>query len=267
MAFTYIMSEGAKTTPSVEAIGYTKDIDSSSFGPGLRKSYTIHFNIKGLGYFNGKPVKAGQGFLVYDGAYAHHYADKSDPWELVWITLSGEDASKELFLQYNTNKNGIFNFHSSVYLRELAKKICDIHSITADSLYMLNLFLQIHLNCMDYFDGATLKRDREIYLNSAVKYIKGNIHRNLKVEELTGLIGITQPYLYKLFMEKFKMSPKQYILKLKLTTAKELLLKSNMTITEIANSVGFSDVLSFSKFFSQKENLSPSAYRLNKKVP
>lgn len=266
MGFNIIIPEGAKTTPAVEAIGYTKDIENSSFGPGLRKGYTIHFNIKGLGYFNGKPVKAGQGFLVFDGAYAHHYTDKSDPWELVWITLSDEEVSKQLFLQYNTNKKtGIFDFHSSVYLRELVKKICEARFIAADSLYMLNLFLQIHFNCMDYSTDTLLHRDSEIYLNSAVKYIKSNIHRNLKVEELTDLIGITQPYLYKLFMEKFKYSPKQYILKLKLDTAKELLLKSNMTITEIANSVGFPDVLAFSKFFSQKENLSPSAYRLNKK--
>ena len=43
--------------------------------------------------------------------------------------------------------------------------------------------------------------------------------------------------------------------------AKELLIETNMSITEIANSVGYSDVLAFSKALSSRENMSPQKYR------
>lgn len=262
MAYTHIISNGIKTVPYVECIGFTKDIIHSSFGPGRRKSYTIHFNLKGSGYFNGTPVNAGQGFLVYDGAYAHHYANKADPWELFWITLADDEISKQIFLQYNVNKKtNIFNFHSSVYVKEVAKKICEEKSVGIDSLKLLDMFLQIHHNCMEYSNTLQPKSTPELYVKSATKYIKTNLHHNVTVNELVEKIGITQPYLYKLFKEKFGISPKEYILKTKLDTAKSLLLTTNMSITEIANSVGFLDVLTFSRFFSSKEKLSPTLFR------
>ena len=47
--------------------------------------------------------------------------------------------------------------------------------------------------------------------------------------------------------------------------AKKLLTETDMSITEIANSVGYSDALAFSKAFSSKEKLSPQKYRMLKK--
>ncbi|MBQ9968855.1 MAG: helix-turn-helix transcriptional regulator [Oscillospiraceae bacterium] len=83
----------------------------------------------------------------------------------------------------------------------------------------------------------------------------------MTVAELTGFLGISQPYLFKLFKARFGLSPKQYLAEQKLHRAKTLLRQSDMTVTHIANSVGFSDVLAFSRFFTNKEGISPQKYR------
>lgn len=57
------------------------------------------------------------------------------------------------------------------------------------------------------------------------------------------------------------MSPKQCIMRLKLDTAKNMLINTEMTITEIANSVGYADILTFSRLFSTREKMSPTEYR------
>jgi transcriptional regulator GlxA family with amidase domain len=44
------------------------------------------------------------------------------------------------------------------------------------------------------------------------------------------------------------------------------LTETNISITDIAISVGFDDVLSFSKFFSKYEKISPSQYRKKKQT-
>lgn len=44
--------------------------------------------------------------------------------------------------------------------------------------------------------------------------------------------------------------------------AKEWLIKTDLSISEIANSVGYSDILAFSKAFSLNEKMSPQKYRL-----
>ena len=47
----------------------------------------------------------------------------------------------------------------------------------------------------------------------------------------------------------------------RVVTAKELLRRTDLTVTEVAASVGIRDVLHFSRFFSGREGISPSEYR------
>ena len=49
----------------------------------------------------------------------------------------------------------------------------------------------------------------------------------------------------------------------KIEKAKRLLKSVNYSITEVAVSCGFLDVLSFSRFFSKKVGVSPTEYRKN----
>lgn len=77
-------------------------------------------------------------------------------------------------------------------------------------------------------------------------------YKKITVEELLDLVGVSQPYLYKIFKNKFNMSIKEYITYHKINRAKKLLIETDMLITEIANPVGCSDVLAFSKAFSSK---------------
>lgn len=261
MSHIFIVPSGIKVTPSIVGIGFTDELELSCFGPCKREGYTIHFNAKGKGYFNGMPIYAGQGFLVPDGMYAHHFADKDDPWELLWITFHEKDSeSEKIFSEYNADpKTNIFDFHTPLYVNETIKKLKEQSGISMNSLKLLEMYLKIHCNCLALPPDTDKASD--IYIDYAVKYIKNNIYRPVSVKELTELIGITQPYLYRLFIEKFAVSPKQYILDSKLSIAKDMLLNTDMTVTEIANSVGYSDILTFSRFFSTKENMSPTKYR------
>lgn len=56
------------------------------------------------------------------------------------------------------------------------------------------------------------------------------------------------------------MSPKQYLLKVRMDKAKELL-ASPLTIEQVASSVGFNDALYFSKQFRKATGMPPSEYR------
>lgn len=75
------------------------------------------------------------------------------------------------------------------------------------------------------------------------------------------LLGVSQPYLFRIFKEATGKAPKQYLNDYRLLQAKKLLTTTALSITEIANSVGYADVLTFSRFFSSKEGCSPRAYR------
>lgn len=130
-----------------------------------------------------------------------------------------------------------------------------------DDLYILEIFLHILNHHTKSNPKPAFKSNHEMYLEFAVNYIESNISEPITINELAGLIGISQTYLYTIFNNRFNISPKQYILSAKLSRAKKMLVDTNMSITEIASSVGYDDSLAFSKVFSSKEKMSPQKYR------
>ncbi|MBE3560872.1 MAG: helix-turn-helix transcriptional regulator [Ktedonobacteraceae bacterium] len=60
-------------------------------------------------------------------------------------------------------------------------------------------------------------------------------------------------------------SPKEYVLRVRMRKAKELLVFTQQSIVEVARSVGFADPYYFSRLFHEKEGLSPSQFRLQQR--
>ena len=86
-------------------------------------------------------------------------------------------------------------------------------------------------------------------------------HDNLQITDVAAAVGVHANYLANTFQEQYHVTPKQYLTKLKLDKAKELLLLTKHPVYIIANSVGFSDPLAFSKFFRRMTGISPTEYR------
>jgi AraC-like DNA-binding protein len=69
------------------------------------------------------------------------------------------------------------------------------------------------------------------------------------------------------------MTPKQYLMDLRIDNAKVLLKQSKDSIKSIANRVGYKDSLTFSRAFRQAAGISPKQYRnskeksVNKELP
>ncbi|MBA2681866.1 MAG: helix-turn-helix transcriptional regulator [Ktedonobacteraceae bacterium] len=75
---------------------------------------------------------------------------------------------------------------------------------------------------------------------------------------------------YSTFRRHFKSlvgcSPKEYILRLRLRRAKELLAFTQQNVVEIARHVGFADSFYFSRLFHEKEGISPSLFRVQQRL-
>ena len=132
------------------------------------------------------------------------------------------------------------------------------------SLEMLEIFLHIRNRQQIENRGSDKhisEKSADVYYDYAVNYIKSNLFRPIFVNEITHKLGITQPYLYKIFMSKSGISPKQYISLSKITEAKRLLVSTSLNTSEIANSVGYKNVLDFYKFFKRETGYTPTQYK------
>jgi ligand-binding sensor domain-containing protein/signal transduction histidine kinase/DNA-binding response OmpR family regulator len=101
-------------------------------------------------------------------------------------------------------------------------------------------------------------------IQKIVFYIEDNLtDTQLSVETLSRHVGMSRSTLYSKLLELTGQTPVEFIRSVKLDKAAQLLEKSELTIAEVAYSVGFSTPNYFAKSFKAKFNLLPSEY-LNK---
>ena len=246
--------------PQIYSIGFSSDPRITRFGPAIRDQYIIHYVLSGKGTFNGNKVEKGEGFLIVPGMHEEYYSDEKNPWAFVWI-ISEDSAMQFFFDRHNANnETGIFQFHNLYEINALAERLQSSSSSSCSSTQLSELFLRIFHSCIET-ESKPQNPVTRLYFEFSLNYIKTNLHLPISVNELCNAIGITQPYLYRVFKQKAGCSPKQFILNSKLKEAKRLLLQTELSISQIANSVGFQNILDFSKFFSKQANLSPTMYR------
>ena len=208
--------------PKIYSIGFSDDPRVTRFGPSVRNQYIIHYVLSGKGSFNGNKVEKGQGFLIVPGMYEEYHSDESEPWSFLWV-ISEDPAMQYFFSRHSANeKTGIFKFYNKHEFERIVNLLTSTPSSFSTTAQLSEMFLHIFNSCVE--SNITPQSPvTKIYFNFAVNYIKTNLHSPISVAELCDAIGITQPYLYKIFKKETKMSPKQYISNCKIFKAKELL--------------------------------------------
>ena len=99
-------------------------------------------------------------------------------------------------------------------------------------------------------------------INEAIDYI--HIHfRNetININDLCKRIAVSDTYFRKLFKKIYNVSPKQYIINLKLELASQLLQSHFYSVTEVSDKAGFGDTKYFSKLFKKQFGVSPKKFQ------
>lgn len=104
-----------------------------------------------------------------------------------------------------------------------------------------------------------------------LRFLNQYLEENLSDPSLSNIrlaqqMGISEVYLRKLFTTYYKTTPKQYILDLRLRKAKQLLVDTNLTVTEIAGECGFSSLYHFCRSFKQKTGITPTEYARRNRI-
>ncbi|QUI24805.1 response regulator [Vallitalea pronyensis] len=105
------------------------------------------------------------------------------------------------------------------------------------------------------------KSEGNYIIDQAKTYIKIHYKEDFSFKALAEDIGVTSSYLSMLFKKTTGYTMKDYIIKLRINRAKDLLKETNEPVTAIAESVGYDNVHYFSRSFKQKIGVAPSEYR------
>jgi len=98
-------------------------------------------------------------------------------------------------------------------------------------------------------------------LQTVLLYVNEHYTESLNRTDIAAAVGYSESYLSHLFSDMLHTTLSDYIVSLRINDALRLLSGSEMTISQIAISLGFGTIRSFNRAFQKKMNTSPSAYR------
>lgn len=244
-----------------------------SFGPAVRPTYLLHYVLEGQGYYyvndNKYTVSKNQGFLIEPNVVTFYQADKDNPWTYLWIGIDGDKAKLYLNSAGLNEKHLIFTYEKDDSLKEYVLEMLKHHTMSDSDAFKIEglLYLFFSKLCEDRKEIPSMNKAENTnnYINKAIEFIQNNYHNSIKVTDIANYICLNRSYLTSIFQNNLNMSPQKFLMKFRITKAAELLYNTNLSITNIAYSCGYSDPLAFSKAFKKIKGISPKEYRNTKK--
>lgn len=256
----------------VNCAGHYKLITQQCFEttrPLGRIDFQLLYIAKGSAYFQieDKLHKVAEGNIVlyHPGASQYYRYELIDQPDVYWVHFAGYQANT-ILSQMGFSKSGIYHTGPQSefviliqnMIKELQVKRSRYHIIT-------NLYIKEFIELLARFT-AEAENGRWNY-NSLVEKAIIDFHQSyslpIQINDYAKKLNISSCWFIRCFKGYTGKTPQQYISEIRISKAKELLYSSSFTCNEIAQSIGYSDPLYFSRIFKQAVGISPQTYRKN----
>lgn len=176
-------------------------------------------------------------FLNLPSHVCHLHSDSKNSWEL--------NAIHQI--------SGIFSF------RDAPLELCELQirglTFVAWQLLYNNFFSKLH------------EKEENISFHSSIdtciSIINDDYFSNHSLAELAKTAGLSEGHFCRTFKSVTGFTPFQYINRVRIMKACELLTRTNQSITDISTTCGFNNISYFNRIFKQIMKESPSIYRKN----
>lgn len=112
----------------------------------------------------------------------------------------------------------------------------------------------------DFNEEAESNNDDSNF-NKLIKFINQHYNEQIKLKDLSQMYYTNKNYACYLFKRNTGLTFSEYLNKIRMNQAKELLVTTSHTITEISEQVGYTDYFYFNKLFKKTHGITPSQYR------
>lgn len=146
-------------------------------------------------------------------------------------------------------------------IREICREAARAHPYA--QLRMSGLLLEVVAELLRGQFGVTSETGNAHLpqLEESADYLRQHCDEDVSVESAAELAGLSPSRFRELFGRHFGRPPREYLRQARVMRAKQLMVGSDLTLSQIAGRVGFSTVHSFSRAFKEAEGIAPSEYR------
>lgn len=242
-------------------------------GPKVVDYYLLHHVLSGKGIFRTgefeAEMSAGDSFLIHPGQLFHYIADEEEPWRYRWVAFAGSP-SAALIAEAGMGptkpivRSGTYRAPGdrcrSIY--EAFRERGGSASLAATGhLYLLFASLR-EAAAEGKNDALRPDSHSEELVRQAIGYLSTQYAEPISIEGMAESLGYNRAYLSRLFKQRTGVSPVAFLAKQRVDHGRRLLReRPELTVEQIASSVGFQDALYFSKQFRRLYGQSPTDYR------
>ncbi|MFM2479408.1 arabinose operon transcriptional regulator AraC [Celerinatantimonas sp. MCCC 1A17872] len=252
-------------------------LDKRIYRPNGMKGFIINLTIDGSGTI----ITENQSFdcekgdlLLFPPNVIHNYtrSKKSDTWEHYWIYFFPRSYWLNWLTWENTIDNiGLIkiidkdNYNQLYTLFNETNTHFSKSTVMSEALAMNSLerIIIASVYCQNKFSDTP----KDPRIKEVCDYLESNIDSNHTIEEIASQVFLSSSRLSHLFKEEMGQSMKEWRESQRITKAKMLLQTSSISITDIAVSIGYTDISYFSRMFKKHCGFSPRTYRKNYLMP
>ncbi len=239
--------------------------------PNGRKDHQLIIVIEGQALFKyqGQDIllEGGEAILLPPHIKNHYlfYPDNN----IIWIHFTGRKVESILqeydlrgYTKYTVSDTDGFLRQAEKIIEEFhLKRVGYMHVCNAGLLNILTLLKRKIDNSINSHSDSFVPE-----ITTVLEDMKTNFAENKDINEFAKMCNLSPSRFAHLFAAKVGTSPYKYLLNLRIKQAKYLLLNTNLSVSDIAKSVGYDDPLHFSRIFKKYEGLSPMQYKKSNKL-
>ena len=227
----------------------------------------LFYCVRGIGEFmlEGRSLPVGSDDLVIVNAGVSHTESSMTANPLEYIVLGvdglefrfGENGESFAVLNYRDNRSEIVFFLRTL-LREASEQPAQWEQVCQHLLDVLLVKLRRHTRFT--MEMSPVKRTNK---ECAVvrRYIDEHFAESITLDTLAGVVHMNKYYLVHVFNKEYGVSPINYLIERRIRESRYLLENTDLSLSRIAQVLGFSSPSYFSQSFRRLMNQSPLEYR------
>jgi len=229
-----------------------------------KDSYLLFYTFGGTGFVSqgGRTatMRHGQALLLdCRSPQAYGTAAQADHWHHFWAHVEGmgvDAAAKRLGLpalcSHAVSRTRIAPHFDTIFDR-LETESIENNELVGIAVHALLSELLISKA------RAEVPHDNPVTV--AQSFVASHYAERLAIDDLARAANVSPSYLTRLFRQAVGTSPHDYVVRFRITQAKQLLAETDLPVSEVASRTGFSSTSNFSYRFSAVTGISPRSYR------
>lgn len=211
-------------------------------------------------------LNKGEAFIInIPGNHYYRLPPDSKQWEVLYIEFSKE---ADVFLnKFISSEGNIIHINEdSRFLALMFNVYRELIEDRIDSIYKCSSYgYQLIMEFLSEFTTKVINEEKDTAVVACKNYIDKNYYKPIGLDDLTTITNLSKYHLSRKFKAEMGTTPGNYLIRIRLERAMELILSTDDTIDTIAKKVGFSCGNYFSKVFRKNIKVSPLEFK-NKNI-